>query len=91
VDLLKNFEAPTLGAKVAELEVASKDEVKQATKKRRERQETSNLFQSQIQQLLVDANPQDDPRSQVEVPVTQVAASVNVVPPFLQHARTVPR
>jgi hypothetical protein len=32
-DLLKKFEAPTLGAKAAELEAASKDEVKQATKK----------------------------------------------------------
>jgi hypothetical protein len=36
-DLLKNFEVPTLGAKAAALEVASKDEVKEATKKRRER------------------------------------------------------
>jgi hypothetical protein len=36
-DLLKNFEAPTLGAKAAALEVASKDEVEQAPKKRRER------------------------------------------------------
>jgi hypothetical protein len=36
-DLLKNFKAPTLGAKAAEIEAASKDEVKQATKKRRER------------------------------------------------------
>jgi hypothetical protein len=37
VDLLKNFEAPTLGAEAAALEAASKDEVEQATKKRRER------------------------------------------------------
>jgi hypothetical protein len=36
-DVLKNFEAPTLQAKAAALEAASRDEVKQATKKRRER------------------------------------------------------
>jgi hypothetical protein len=36
-NLLKDFEAPTLGVKTAELEAASKDEVGQATKKRRER------------------------------------------------------
>jgi hypothetical protein len=37
-NLLKDFEAPTLGVKMAELELASKDEVGQATKKRRERE-----------------------------------------------------
>jgi hypothetical protein len=34
-NLLKDFEAPTLGVKMAELEAASKDEVGQATKKRK--------------------------------------------------------
>ncbi len=33
-DLLKDFEVPTLGARAAELDVASKDEVGRATKKR---------------------------------------------------------
>jgi hypothetical protein len=51
----------------------------------------SNLFQTQIQQLLAEANPRNNLQSQVEVPVAHMAESINVVPPFLQHARTVPR
>jgi hypothetical protein len=51
----------------------------------------SNLFQTQIEQLLAEADPQNNLQSQVEVPVTHVAESINVVPPFLQHAQTVPR
>ena len=43
-DLLKNFEVPTLGAKAAELEAASKDEVGQATKKRRERDRKRAIY-----------------------------------------------
>jgi hypothetical protein len=46
----------------------------------------SNLFQSRIQQLLAEADPQNDLRSQVEVPVAHVAESINVIPLFLQHA-----
>ena len=42
--LLKNFEPPTLGAKAAELEAASKDEVGQATKKRRERDRKRAIY-----------------------------------------------
>jgi hypothetical protein len=43
-DLLKNFEAPTLGTKVAELKAALEDEVRQATKKRRERDRKRALY-----------------------------------------------
>jgi hypothetical protein len=44
VNLLKDFEAPTLGVKKAELEAASKDEVGQATKKRRERDRKRAIY-----------------------------------------------
>jgi hypothetical protein len=44
VILLKDFEAPTLGVKTAELEAASKDEVGQATKKRRERDRKRAIY-----------------------------------------------
>jgi hypothetical protein len=40
----------------------------------------SNLFQSQIQQLLAEADPQNDLQSQVEVPLAHVAESINVIP-----------
>jgi hypothetical protein len=43
-NLLKDFEAPTLGVKTAELEAASKDEVGQATKKRRERDRKRAIY-----------------------------------------------
>ena len=45
-DLLEGFEAPTLGARAVEMEERLKDEVSQATKKRRERerQEESDLL-----------------------------------------------
>jgi hypothetical protein len=43
-DLLKNFEAPTLGTKAAELKAALEDEVGQATKKRRERDRKRALY-----------------------------------------------
>jgi hypothetical protein len=43
-NLLKDFEAPTLGVKAAELEAASKDEVGQATKKRRERDRKRAIY-----------------------------------------------
>jgi hypothetical protein len=43
-DLLKNFEVPTLRAKAAALEAASEDEVKQATKKRRERDRKQAIY-----------------------------------------------
>jgi ribosomal protein S13 len=43
-DLLKNFEAPTLRTKAAELEAALEDEVRQATKKRRERDRKRALY-----------------------------------------------
>jgi hypothetical protein len=43
-NLLKDFEAPTLGVKTAELEAASKDEVGQATKKRRERDRMRAIY-----------------------------------------------
>jgi hypothetical protein len=43
-DLLKNFEAPTLGTKVAELKAALEDEVRQATKKRKERDRKRALY-----------------------------------------------
>jgi hypothetical protein len=43
-DLLKNFEAPTLGTKAAELEAVLEDEVGQATKKRRERDRKRALY-----------------------------------------------
>ena len=43
-DLLNNFEAPTLGTKVAELEAALEDEVGQAMKKRRERDRKRAIY-----------------------------------------------
>jgi hypothetical protein len=43
-NLLKDFEAPTLGVKTAELEAALKDKVGQATKKRRERDRKRAIY-----------------------------------------------
>ena len=43
-DLLNNFNAPTLGAKAAELKAALEDEVGQATKKRRERDRKRAIY-----------------------------------------------
>jgi hypothetical protein len=43
-DLLKIFDAPTLGAKAAELNAALEDEVGQATKKRRERDRKRAIY-----------------------------------------------
>jgi hypothetical protein len=43
-DLLKFFDAPTLGAKVVELNAALEDQVRQATKKRRERDRKRAIY-----------------------------------------------